>query len=666
MIPSTIIGFINNAALLLALGLLYDILTLRQVGGKTSFNQMVTGVILGGIGIAVMSNPWEFTPGVIFDTRSILLCITGFFFGTLPVIMTILITGAYRLFLGGEGVWTGLGVIATSGLVGLAWRHKQKNDLKNVSMKELYALGMIVHVLMLLWMLTLPWPIAKEVLSRITLPVLLIFPVGTALLGQLMKNRHANKLAKMELKESEEKYRELADSLPQSIFEIDETGRVIYTNQTAFDLFKYTKDEFDKGINISQIIIPEDHDRALKNMQSILNGIQLGGIEYTALRHDGTTFPVVIHASLVTRNAKPIGLRGLLIDISDQKKMEEKLKKSEERYRKYFEDNIVGAYISSPGGKLIACNREYKKIFGFDSTQQALDTTISKIFEVPNERAEFLRLLKKKKRVTGYESKLRKINGTPVRMLENASGVFDEEGNLKRIRGFLMDVTEQRKLEAQLRQAQRMETIGTLAGGIAHDFNNILFPILGHTDMLLADIPEGSPLQDGLNEISAGALRAKDLVRQILTFSRQDTTELILMKMQPIVKEALKLIRSTIPTTIDITQDINANCGAIKADPTQLHQIIMNLTTNAYHAMEETGGVLSVSLKEIELGNDDAINLDLEPGTYVCLTIADTGTGMDKNIIEKIFDPFFTTKEVGKGTGMGMSVVHGIVKSMKG
>jgi len=295
-----------------------------------------------------------------------------------------------------------------------------------------------------------------------------------------------------------------------------------------------------------------------------------------------------------------------------------------------------------------------------------LDTTISKIFEVPNERAEFLRLLKKKKRVTGYESKLRKINGTPVRMLENASGVFDEEGNLKRIRGFLMDVTEQRKLEAQLRQAQRMETIGTLAGGIAHDFNNILFPILGHADMLLADIPEDSPLQDGLNEISAGALRAKDLVRQILTFSRQDTTELILMKMQPIIKEALKLIRSTIPTTIDITQDINADCGAIKADPTQLHQIIMNLTTNAFHAMEETGGVLSVSLKEIELGNDDVINLDLEPGTYICLTIADTGTGMDKNIIEKIFDPFFTTKEVGKGTGMGLSVVHGIVKSMKG
>ncbi|WP_299983059.1 LytS/YhcK type 5TM receptor domain-containing protein [Desulfobacula sp.] len=405
MLPSTIIGFVNNAALLISLGLLYDILTLRQVGGKTSFNQIITGVILGVIGIAVMSNPWEFTPGVIFDTRSILLCITGFFFGTLPVIITILITGAYRLFLGGTGVWTGVAVIVTSGLVGLAWRYKGKKDLKNVSMKEMYILGLTVHILMLLWMLTLPWPIAKEVLSRITLPVLLIFPVGTALLGQLMKNRHANKLAKMEFKESKEKYRELADSLPQVIFEIDETGRIIYANQNAFDLFMYTKEEFDKGINFSQIIIPDDLDRAIKDIQSILNGIRLGGTEYTVKKHDGTTFPAVIHPSLVTRNAKPIGVRGLLIDISDQKKMEKKLKKSEERYREYFEDNIVGAYISSPEGKLIACNQEYKKIFGFDSTQQALDTAISKIFEVPNERAEFLRLLKKKKRVTGYECK---------------------------------------------------------------------------------------------------------------------------------------------------------------------------------------------------------------------------------------------------------------------
>jgi signal transduction histidine kinase len=223
---------------------------------------------------------------------------------------------------------------------------------------------------------------------------------------------------------------------------------------------------------------------------------------------------------------------------------------------------------------------------------------------------------------------------------------------------------EKRDLEKLLFQAQKMESIGTLAGGIAHDFNNILFPILGYVEMLLEDVPEDSPSRGSLEQIYTSALRAKSLVKQILTFARQESSELMLMKIQPIVKEALKLIRSTIPTTIEIKQDINPDCGVIKADPTQIHQIVMNLATNAYHAMEETGGELKVSLKEMEFGALDLINPDMVPGIYACLIVADTGVGMDKNLIDKIFDPFFTTKTIGRGTGMGLSVVHGIVTAM--
>ncbi|MCP3930951.1 MAG: response regulator, partial [Bacteroidetes bacterium] len=212
----------------------------------------------------------------------------------------------------------------------------------------------------------------------------------------------------------------------------------------------------------------------------------------------------------------------------------------------------------------------------------------------------------------------------------------------------------------------KMESIGTLAGGIAHDFNNILFPIVGHAEMLLEDIPNDSPLWESSNEILNSGLRAKELVKQILTFSRQDKGELKLMKLQPIIKEALKLIRSTIPTTIKINQDIRADCGAIKADPTQIHQIVMNIATNAYHAMEDTGGELTVKLKEVEIEESGLINSEMTPGLFACLTIADKGIGMDKELKNKIFDPFFTTKEQGKGTGLGLSVVHGIVTSMNG
>jgi PAS domain S-box-containing protein len=353
-------------------------------------------------------------------------------------------------------------------------------------------------------------------------------------------------------------------------------------------------------------------------------------------------------------------------DITERKQIEEELRISEEHYREYFEENISASYISSPEGQLIACNEEYRKIFEFDSIKHALDTPITNFYNDSNERNNFLNIIKKEKRVTGFEPKLMRPDGTPVHLLENASGVFDEDGNLKQIRGFLLDVTEQKNLEAQLQQAQKIEAIGTLAGGIAHDFNNILFPVIGHTEMLLEDVPEDSPFRNSLKEIYTSVLRAKDLVKQILTFSRQDSGELILMKMQPIIKEALKLIRSTIPTTIEIKQDINPDCGVIKADPTQIHQIVMNLTTNAFHAMEQIGGLLKVSLKEIELGGHDIITPDMIPGIYACLTVADTGTGMDKNLTDKIFDPFFTTKEKGKGTGMGLSVVHGIVTVMGG
>jgi len=198
---------------------------------------------------------------------------------------------------------------------------------------------------------------------------------------------------------------------------------------------------------------------------------------------------------------------------------------------------------------------------------------------------------------------------------------------------------EKKTLEFQLRQAQKMEAIGTLAGGIAHDFNNILFPIMGYSEMGMIGVSKDSKIKKNFIEILNASKRAGDLVQQILTFSRQREQELRPLAAQIVIKEALRLIRSSIPSTIEIDQDIEKDHNLIMADPTQIHQVVMNLCTNAYHAMEETGGSLGVNLEEIDLTPEDLTGLDMEPGPYLCLTVSNTGTGMDSPTMERIFIP---------------------------
>jgi PAS domain S-box-containing protein len=226
---------------------------------------------------------------------------------------------------------------------------------------------------------------------------------------------------------------------------------------------------------------------------------------------------------------------------------------------------------------------------------------------------------------------------------------------------------EKKKLQAQLQQAQKMEAIGTLAGGIAHDFNNILGAVLGYAEMARDDCATGSLVAQDLDQVIKAGLRAKDLVKQILAFSRQAESEAIPLQPAVIIRETLKMLRSSLPSTISIEQNLAGDTGLILADPTQIHQIIMNLCTNAFHAMEESGGTLSLTLERHTLDRSDlAGHPQARAGDFIHLAIGDTGKGINPEIRNKIFDPFFTTKEVGKGTGMGLSIVDGIVKSYGG
>lgn len=250
--------------------------------------------------------------------------------------------------------------------------------------------------------------------------------------------------------------------------------------------------------------------------------------------------------------------------------------------------------------------------------------------------------------------------------LVSCSPVFAKTGAIETIVLVGKNVSDQKQLEAQLIQAQKLEAIGALAGGIAHDFNNILTGILGYSQMGLRQAEPGSFLHKALDSINSAGLRARDLVRQILTFSRKSPENRKVMQIQPIIKEGLHLLRATIPSTVTIRQRVDPHCGAIRANPVQIHQVLMNLCTNASQAMEKTSGELLVTLQETLLGDRQAKKVDLPAGRYLLLAVQDSGVGIAPEILPRIFEPFFTTKGVGKGTGMGLSVVHGIIKECGG
>ncbi len=222
-------------------------------------------------------------------------------------------------------------------------------------------------------------------------------------------------------------------------------------------------------------------------------------------------------------------------------------------------------------------------------------------------------------------------------------------------------------LQERLRQAQKMEAIGTLAGGIAHDFNNILSAILGYAEMALEDCQAGSVNPRDLGQVIQAGNRARDLVKRILVFSRQQEAKKVPLRPAVVVEETMQLLRSSIPTNIDFRQDLDPQTDLIFADSTQIHQVVVNLCTNAYHAMEETGGTLSVYLRNKSFTQQDLVNVfGVQPGVFVQLSIGDNGKGISSKVQERMFDPYFTTKETGKGTGMGLAIVHGIVKSYGG
>ncbi len=358
----------------------------------------------------------------------------------------------------------------------------------------------------------------------------------------------------------------------------------------------------------------------------------------------------------------------MLRDREKRYQAEKEVKTSERNMRLIIESSPVGIWITKDN-RCIYANPVFVRMFGYKSRMDITGFSAENFFtsdDVGFIRQMILQSLKDKEHISSHEVKAKSKDGKSFDAAVWMALITYE--NEPATLGFVVDISSEKKLREQLRQSHKMEAIGTLAGGIAHDFNNILYPIMGYAEITIAEKPDDTIIQRNMQEILKAVERAKGLVNQILSFVRPaQKQEWRAIHIYPIIKETLQLIRASIPATIEIRQNIDKKCDLVIADPIQIHQVMINLCTNAYHAMREKGGVLEVTLKNTTVAKDDfSAESDIRQGDYVKLTVKDTGHGMEKSVMDRIFDPYFTTKTQGEGTGMGLAIVHGIVKSHGG
>ena len=360
---SSFVGLINNAALLLALAVLYDILGLRFQGEKSNIQQFYAGLILGAVGIAIMVNPWEFGQGISFDLRSVLLCLTGFFFGTVPVVLAVLMTGAFRLLLGGAGAWTGVAVIVSSGGIGLAWRYFRRDRKEYPTTGELYLLGIAVHVVMLVWMLSLPWKVAVDVLAKISLPVMLICPAVTAILGKLMVIRERRRQPEEALKKSEEKFRNIFQYHSAIKMLIDPVkGNIVEANEAAEKFYGWSAAEL-KRMRIQEINTLSP-DRVKEKMEQALH-LKRTHFEFRHRLADGSIRDVEVNSSMVEIEGEKY-LHSIIHDITGRRLAEKALEESEKILRTVFDGITDGILvINTETRKFVFANQAICRMLGY-------------------------------------------------------------------------------------------------------------------------------------------------------------------------------------------------------------------------------------------------------------------------------------------------------------
>ncbi len=483
-----------------------------------------------------------------------------------------------------------------------------------------------------------------------------------------------------ERKVSEQRYRIVADNTYDWELWISPEQDIIYISPSCERITGYLPHEFQQNKKLLlEIVHPGDLQRFKEHFFADLkrNSSEIKELEFRIIHKNGDLRWIGhLCRPVFADDGVYIGIRVSNRDITEHKLAELALLESEEKYRNIFNNAIEGIFQTTPEGRFLSINPAFARMFGYRAPEEmiaSINDIGQQLYVNPQDREGWKELTVSQSVVENIKAELYRKDGSKIWISFSAQAVKDREGNILHYGGMVDDISEKIKaeeeklyLEKQLRQAQKIEAIGTLAGGIAHDFNNILGAISGFTELSMEHVPETSKAQEYLKRIYVATRRAVDLVSQILTFSRQTERELKTLRMNPMIKEVLKLVRATTPATIDIRHNISANPDLVMADVTCIHQVVLNLCMNATQEMQKKGGILSVGLINEHILIDDHAHPDINPGKYLKLTVSDTGEGIEPRIMDKIFDPFFTTKNPGEGTGLGLAVVYGIVKSLGG
>lgn len=496
---------------------------------------------------------------------------------------------------------------------------------------------------------TSPWPADLPAILKIA--------------GEIFMNALVRARNERELRHSEQRFRSIFDNAQDGMLVVDsETFRFLIANRSMCRMLGYRYEEL-LSKSVPDIHPQEPLKYILDRYRSLRIGSASRAEAVPLLRKDGTAFPADLMLSTVMLENRPYIL-AVFRDVTDR------INAETERLRLFTAVEQAAEFISILGadGSFQYINPAGQQMFGYTMDEvygRNAFATDKGVYDEAFYHAIWDEIRSGK--VWSGRLTYRSKDGTVREIEQNISPVRDRDGNIAGFLSIGRDITNEVRLEQALRHAQKMEAIGTLASGIAHDFNNILSVITGYAQILLSASADGSSEESTLVEILRAGRRARDLVRQILTFSRQTEQERQPLHIAPVIKETLRFLAASLPSSIKVQDDIEGEADVIMTDPTQIHQIIMNLCTNAAHAMKPGGGTLRVELVPVELTAFDRTVLpELTPGPYLKLTVSDTGHGIRPDIIDRIFDPYFTTKPQGEGTGLGLSVVHGIVQQHGG